>query len=160
MPFYFILFPSCIVFLCPMYFVIMSNKQFWSWSWLWINEVLWCSPECKISGKTQEIVQQQVQSGFQIISLWGTSDFILQHRTRSTFANIMIQCWLLINEILCSSPECNFTVKTQEIILYEFENFDFKLLPRLPGIISFFTVMLWFDVWSRHNDQCYNPILE
>ena len=37
MPFYFILFPSCIVFLCPMYFVIMSNKQFWSWSWSWIH---------------------------------------------------------------------------------------------------------------------------
>ena len=40
MPFYFILFPSCIVFLCPMYFVIMSNKQFWSWSWSTISGYL------------------------------------------------------------------------------------------------------------------------
>ena len=41
--------------------------------YLRINEVLWCSPQCSITGKTQEIVQRQVQSGFQIYSLWASS---------------------------------------------------------------------------------------
>ena len=74
MPFYFILFPSCIVFLCPMYFVIMSNKQFWSWSWSWktMETLLSSIPMCRpylddviISGRMEQEHLENLHAVFQ-----------------------------------------------------------------------------------------------
>ena len=69
-------------------------------------------------------------------SLW-SSDAIRQHRSRSTLAQVMAcclvtpshylnQCWLLINELKCHSPEINLTASARPISQYnEFENYTF-----------------------------------
>ena len=72
------------------------------------------------------------------------SGAIWQHRSRSTLAQIMPcclmapshylkQCWLLI-EVLCHSPESNFTESAWVTILCNgFENYTFKIIATYPG---------------------------
>ena len=72
------------------------------------------------------------------VSLW-PGDTIGWHISGSTLAQVMAwchylnQCWLIISEVLCHSPEGNFKWKDQDIHpWYRFENDQFNITTAYP----------------------------
>ena len=89
-----------------------------------------------------------------INSLWA-NHVIWWHRSGSILVEVMAcclmapsyylnQCRLLIRKVQWYPPESNFTFIAQAYTLYnEFENDNSKLLPHLPGAMSYSTILKW-----------------
>ena len=85
-------------------------------------------------------------------SLW-SNDAIWWHISGSALAQViaccltapshyLIQCWLLISEVLWNSPDSNFTVNVQTTLQHnEFEDYTFRSLPHFPGANELMSVI-------------------
>ena len=94
-------------------------------------------------------------------SLW-SSDFIWQHRSMSTLAQVMACClmapshylnqrWLLINDVLWHLPESDFITQAA-ILCDEFGSYTIKITATSPGTNEL-KVSMNMDVDKRQNSH-------